>query len=529
MRRSIPILLFFLVLVTPFLMRRALLRGVPRDAVLKEGSPSRAAARLVVVTPHNQDIRREFGRAFSTWHAAHYGRAVEIDYRTPGGTVDIKRQLDATYARYRNEKGELPADFKPDIDVVFGGGDFFFDVELRGLKVLRPLPMTPAIRKSLADAFPSPRLAGVKLYDQDKGPTGDPSPKWVGVCLSSFGIVYNPDVFVKTLGLPPPRSWADLTDPKLAGMIALADPTHSGSAGVAYQMVIQRRMADAEAIHIAHLPPRADRKPPELNKADPAYRAAIATGWHDGMAELLRIAANARYFTDSSTLVPTDVGNGEAAAGMSIDFYGRVCQETLGDGRCIYVSPPAATAITPDPVAILAGVEGERLELAAHFVEFLLSPDGQRLWILAKGTPGGPRDHSLRRPPIRVDLFADQAGWTDHVNPFTDAGGFNQRGEWMALYSDTRPLWAAAWIDAADDLKAAYARVRAVTDPARRAALLDRLSDLPVSLDGVKAIADERKRIESANGPIDEWCATKRIEWAEGFRKHYRAVAAEAN
>ena len=45
------------------------------------------------------------------------------------------------------------------------------------------------------------------------------------------------------------------------------------------------------------------------------------------MGELLLIAANGRYFTDSAPQVPNDVGNGDAAAGIAIDFYGRVYQE----------------------------------------------------------------------------------------------------------------------------------------------------------------------------------------------------------
>ena len=57
MRRYVYILLFLAALATPVLLRRAVTRAQP-------SAPSQAdAARLVVVTPHNQDIRREFARA----------------------------------------------------------------------------------------------------------------------------------------------------------------------------------------------------------------------------------------------------------------------------------------------------------------------------------------------------------------------------------------------------------------------------------------------------------------------------------
>ena len=72
------------------------------------------------------------------------------------------------------------------------------------------------------------------------------------------------------------------------------------------------------------------------------------------------------------------------------------------------------------PVAILAGVKGADLERAMHFVEFLLSREGQLLWAKRPGTPGGPTERALRRPPVRPDVYADQSDWADHTNPFYD-------------------------------------------------------------------------------------------------------------
>ena len=69
-----------------------------------------------------------------------------------------------------------------------------------------------------------------------------------------------------------------------------------------------------------------------------------------------------------------------------------------------------------------------------RFVEFLLSPEGQRLWILRAGQPGGPVERALRRPPVRQDLYADRTGWSDDVNPFAESRGFNQRADFMKLY-----------------------------------------------------------------------------------------------
>src|SRR5882724_1558114 len=317
MKPYIYLILFLLILGLPFLLRGALISAPTQHA----------QRRLVVVTPHNQDIRREFGYAFSDWHQKKYGQAVEIDYRTPGGTNDIKRLLENTYAPYRDKDGKLPADVAADIDVVWGGGDYFFYSELRRLgspamNVLQPIRIDPKI---LAEAFPQDRLAGVRLYDTAKDAGGNLlPPTWIGVALSSFGIVYNPDVY-KTLNarpaarrspIPEPRTWQDLARPELAGLVALADPAHSGSAGVAFLMVVQRRMADAEEALLKSQPDLAAMPRAEVVKqAD--YQNAIANGWKRGMSDLLRIAANARYFSDSAFLVPNDVANGEAAAGMA--------------------------------------------------------------------------------------------------------------------------------------------------------------------------------------------------------------------
>jgi iron(III) transport system substrate-binding protein len=516
-RHYLYIFLFVLVLLAPFAMRRV----VQGDRGSGEVAPG--ARRLVVITPHNQDIRREFARAFNDWHVARHGEAVEVDYRSPGGTNDIKRQLDDTYRSWRTADGTLPEGFPADVHVVWGGGPFFFDKELKPLGILQSVRLDPRL---LADAFPQPTLAGVPLYEGTKSESGEPAPKWVGVCLSAFGIVYNPDVY-RTLGLPPPTQWRDLTDPRLAGQLALADPTHSGSAAVAYMVVVERAMADAEEAYFA-TNDAARAMSPAGRAKQPGYTDAIAAGWHRGMGDLLLIAANSRYFGDSASQVPHDVGNGDSAAGIAIDFYGRVYEGIVGPDRCRFVPPAGATAITPDPVAVLAGVRGPPLELATRFVEFMLTRDAQLLWILEPGQPGGPAERALRRPPVRRDLYADRVGWSDDVNPFAESQGFNQREDFEALFSDTRPVWTAAWIDSRESLRDAYAAVLGVEDATRRAALLAELADLPIKMQDVADARARRKALEQAGGSAEAWKARHRIEMVKTFRAHYAAVAARA-
>ncbi len=447
MSRYLFPILFVLVLLLPFALRLGV--AGPDDGTVAD----RDAAKLVVLTPHNPDIKTEFARAFSAWHLEKFGYDVRLDYRNIGGTNDIVKALGTFYGKLRDSNdGELPPVDEVEAvqyHIVWGGGDFVFNSELEeGAGALQAVELPDELIQA---AFPEPRLAGVRLYDQDEDGT-----HWYGVCLSSFGIVYSP-FFYDRLGIEPPETWADLTRPELHERIVLADPSKSGSAAVAYMMIVQRAMADAEEAFFA-----------EGNDAEsPGYDETIDDGWYRGMSDLLLIAANARYFTDSASAVPTDVSHANAAAGTAIDFYGRVEEETVGRDRITYVAPPAATAITPDPVAVCYGTKGDDLLHATRFIEFLLSPEGQLLWQKTPGSPFGPRERALRRTPIRQDVFADRSEWTDDVNPFDEAGGFNQRGAWMSGFSETRAVWRASWIDAGTELDAAYAAILAVDDVAQ--------------------------------------------------------------
>jgi ABC-type Fe3+ transport system substrate-binding protein len=510
------ILMFVALLALPLVLRAV------GPGVAGPGPAGGAAGeRLVIITAHTQDIRNEFRWAFADWHQRKYGRRVDLEYLSPGGANDIKRQLDNFYSQARaSHGGSLPPEDSMDvtIDLVWGGGDFYFDHDLKSLGILKPIPIDP---KLLAQVFPTATLAGTKLYDADATP-----PRWIGICLASFGIIYNPDLY-RSMDLAAPTRWDDLADPQLCGSVALADPTHSASAAVIYLIVIERAMADAESQFFNQ--PQNHGVPVAALKGSPAYSSALDAGWKRGMDELVLLAANARYFSDSASRLPNDVAGGDAAAGVSIDYYGRATEQDVGSGRLRFILPVGGTAITSDPIAILYGVHGRRLESAQHFIEYLLSPEGQRLWILEPGQPGGPRQRALHRAPIRRSVYTDRAGWADDLDYFTAAEQFAQRPEWGSMLSDLRPIWAAAWIDARDDLRRAYIKILAVRDDQQRRGLLERLSDIPISRSDLAALIATRRKIES--DPMqdpDQWKARQRLYWARRFMEHYRAVGALA-
>src|SRR3954453_19447638 len=98
MRRALPIILFLVVLVAPFLLKR--LYGTESHDVPRAGE-----LRLVVITPHVESIRREFAEAFSKWYQERFGQPVFFDYRVIGGTNEIVRFFESAKATVFDRQG----------------------------------------------------------------------------------------------------------------------------------------------------------------------------------------------------------------------------------------------------------------------------------------------------------------------------------------------------------------------------------------------------------------------------------------
>ncbi len=223
-------------------------------------------------------------------------------------------------------------------DLFFGGGgESFVVLEEKGH--LQPLPET----YDVPDA-----LNGVPLRGKDD--------KWVAAALSGFGILVN-QYYAKRDNLPIPQTWSDLSNPKLANRIELADPRESGSAHTAYEVILQ------------------------------------TNGWDKGWQILEAMSANSRRFVKSSSDLLRDVSSGEAVMAPAIDFYGRKSvakagNDETGAAKLVYVEPKGQSVVTPDPIGLLKGAPHE--ELAKEFIKMVLSPEAQKMWMLEKGAPGGP-------------------------------------------------------------------------------------------------------------------------------------------
>jgi ABC-type Fe3+ transport system substrate-binding protein len=470
MRRAVPIVLFFLVLLTPFLLKR--LYGTESHDVARAGE-----LRLVVITPHVESIRREFAEAFSKWHQERFGQPVFIDYRAIGGTNEIVRFFESAKATVFDRQGTFR------IDVAWGGGDFLFDQQLKKLGVLEPLKLPD---ETMRYAFPKPELAGAALYDVSGG-------TWFGTCLSTFGICYNRDV-CRVLGVGEPKTWEALAGPKLRGWVLLADPTRSGSANTALMTVVEKEMVAAH----------------QRGESEDA-------GWARGMGLIRQIAANARQFTDASSSTPVQIAQGDAAAGMTIDFYGRSEVDAVGDERLGYIEPAGATTLSADPVAVVRGAEHR--ELAIRFVEFLLSEPAQKLWNTRAGAPGGPRLTSLRRLPIAPSVYRDMRDFTDPVDPFTQKIAFEKSPARQRTFRIVGTLIGWSCVDLLDELR-----------ETRRAILAANRLDLDAKL-GVFPFGEAealRRDAQLRQASVADRLRLER-EWKQQFRDEYRRLREAAS
>ncbi|MCC7409944.1 MAG: extracellular solute-binding protein [Phycisphaeraceae bacterium] len=483
--------------------------------VADAGSP-----RLIIVTPHNDQLRYELEQGFNAWRVTQNLPGVIFDWRSWGGTSDLRRGVIAAYEA--DAKAAVAQDRPPQgsgYDLFLGGGNFEHDLLARGVTLdvngeKKTFPIAEALPPEVSDAliqevFPEPTIGGEHLYH--------PKKLWFATALSSFGIVYNRDV-LGSLDLPDPTTWADLADPRYFDQVSLADPGRSGSITATYDIILRR------------------------------------LGPERGWPVLHRAFANTRSFAGSASGVPTDVSAGEAAAGMCIDFYGRYQAQSMPDGRVGYVDPPKMTAITADPVMLLSGAQHK--ELATEFILWLLSKDGQTLLQRhvdptgQPAIPGAPRQFELRRLPARRDVYtpAEMVHWTDPVDAFAIAAPLPAG---MPTYFPlVAPVSQAMAIHIHEDLIAAWRAILHEPEGERRQRMLDLFDAMPDDLQlhwpdeelahtwpDILAAPDHPRREEALavlKEPVDRltarWKASPtnlledQLRWTRFFQSNYRRI-----
>lgn len=500
---------------------------------------------VIVISPHNEAIRHEFEAAFRRSYHERTGRGVRIDWRLIGGTTEITRYLEGEYAasfqnHWTNELGRpwsatvlasfadgrlpkgAPAEAQEarqaflaskagcGIDVFFGGGSYDFISQARAGRLVQMYAEGEAKPDWMDEAVVPVKHAGDDFRD--------PQGRWTGTVLSSFGIVSNRDALAR-LGLPEPKGWADLADPRYAGQVALADPTKSGSMNKAFENVLQQK------IHAVVDAQMATKRFASEEARAAAEKAAVAEGWSEGLKLLQAIAANARYFTDSAQKVPIDVASGNCAAGMCIDFYGRQQVEALsrraGSKRVAYRSPPGGTVFSVDPIGLLRGAPNPGP--ARAFIEFVMSREGQRLWNQRPGTEGGPERFALRRLPVRKDTYLEPGSAErrsdPEENPYSLEDPLVYRPEWTAgLFGELRFILRVMCLDSHPELTEAWREVIAAGSPSEALAVFSDVSAVNY------ATASERiKQALRAKDKVEELRLAK--ELGEHFRAQYARAA----
>ena len=424
------------------------------SALVISTSSLTAESRVVIISPHNEAIRYEFGRGFDQWHRRRFGGGVTVEWRDVGGTADALRFVQSEFAA------------KPDgigIDIFFGGGSEPF-LLLADKKLA--LSYTPP--KEILSTIPQ-SFNGIEVYDAGHA--------WYGAALSSFGILQN-KLVQQRMELPFVTRWEQLAQPELRGWVGVGDPRNSGTMINMFEAFLQ------------------------------------AYGWERGWHLLTEIAGNARKFDRISSTTAKDVTLGETAYAFAIDFYAFAQIAVAGRSNMTFALPRDFTAISPDGIAILKGAPNPAV--AQHFIDFVLSEDGQKLWFLPRGCSEGPQKYSIERMSVRPDFYSRYRDVSNiEFSPFELKQNFvynarlsRERREVVAA------LAGALLVDTLPELQAAW---RAVIHRGLSAADRDELGRMPVR---------EREAAQLAAGSWRDAVVRnrKKVEWQIWAQRKYRRI-----
>jgi ABC-type Fe3+ transport system substrate-binding protein len=416
-----------------------------------------AADRLVLISPHWEGIKYEFERAFKAQYLRETGRAVDLEWIDVGGTSETVRFI-------RSEFKNKPRGIG--IDVFFGGGlDPYLALKKDNLLESYVLP------RQLLAKIP-PRLEGIPLYD--------PGYTWYGATLAGFGIVYN-KVVLQLTKLPVIATWEGLASPVAFGWVGSSDPRKSGSVHMAYEIILQ------------------------------------AYGWEKGWRIITGLGANVRNFTNSASQVPKDVTVGEVAYGLAIDFYAWAQVNEAGADKIGFVMPDNLTVIGPDCIGILKGAPNR--SIAEAFIRFVMSAAGQKLWLWAKGSIGGPQRFQLNRFSVLPSLYELSPQSTAvKVNPFS----------WHSEFTFDDKLSSARWSIVDDLIGAMVIDPKKLLNQAWRAASVDGLSEqewqrlaaMPISsAEALNLATTKWKDPALRNLKLNEWGQFARAKYQKGIKR----------
>ena len=408
---------------------------------------SLAQDELIIISPHPEGIETEFGKNFEKWYEAQTGRTVETDWRDVGGTSSNYRFIESEFKRVPDSIG---------IDIFFGGGtDNYLRLSNMGWLHAYQLPRTQL--EQMMQSF-----QGIPLYDAEH--------QWYGAALSSFGIMYNEELR-ELLKLPKTTAWQDLGNLELIGRIGAADPRESGSAHMVYEIILQ------------------------------------TLGWEEGFALLTKLGGNVRGFSAGANAIPTDVVAGQVIYGLAIDFYAYGQIAVVGADKIKYVVPADGAVVTADPIAIFKGAPN--LPVAQKFLEFVLSEDAQKLWMLRDTDPEGPEwKGGLNRASVLPALYEKLGERCIVPNPFAMEGSPFQydSAKGSTRWDIVDGLFGVLIINSHKDLVNAWKAIRKCKDPAKRDAAMAVLTKIPITEEEAMQLASGAWKDPTVrNEKIKEW------------------------
>ncbi|MCA0422455.1 MAG: ABC transporter substrate-binding protein [Proteobacteria bacterium] len=183
------------------MIRTTFLAGSAALALFAAGGAAKAQGTLVLYCA----VQEEWCRAMATTFEKETGIKVAMTRKSSG---EFYAQLKA---ESQNPRG----------DIWWGGtGD----------------PHMQAAEEGLTEAYTSPNMS--QLYDWAIKAHKDTQGRTVGIYTGALGFGYNAKL-LKAKGLPEPKCWADLIDPKFKDEVQVADPNSSGTSYTMLATIVQ--------------------------------------------------------------------------------------------------------------------------------------------------------------------------------------------------------------------------------------------------------------------------------------------------
>ena len=269
---------------------------------------AQAADKLGWVGPVYTELSSSLTKGFKAYYKETYGKDVDITFVRPGGWPVVVDKVRAWNG-------------KPDADIFLGAG-------APAHEVLKKEGLIVPYRPKGSDKVPA-EWNGMKVKDE-----GD---MWT--CFAPWIVtnLYNEKV-LKSLKLPPPKTWNDLLNPIYRGNIVHTLPYASGTMHEAIEILIQ------------------------------------GFGEEEAWKYLRLLAANLARFSTGSTDTTQLVARGEVPIGIAQPQMNAMAARK--DGFPVRDLLPEKTILVPEAVALLKGAPNEAV--GKIFLDWLFSMDGQK-------------------------------------------------------------------------------------------------------------------------------------------------------